>query len=180
MIILSRLRSPTQGSAKCELAAGLQRRNQGSERRSGIEAELGIGPQAHLAPQRAPPHLGGCFSPVLALFCLQEMSLFLLPAPRSPSCFPAPGQALRLSWEKAMAPPWPSGLLTLPTHSPLSRGSCPSGVEATLSPGNEDPVFALYRCYRAGPPRTNDCSPSAPIAPSTDWKTSAQQHLVCR
>lgn len=179
MIILSRLRSPTQGSAKCELAAGLQRRNQGSERRSGIEAELGIGPQAHLAPQRAPPHLGGCFCPVLALFCLREMSLFLfLP----PGPHPASRPQARLSASPGRRPWLRPGRLASSLSPPTrhSRGSCPSGVEATLSPGNEDPVFALYRCYRAGPPRTNDCSPWAPIAPSTDWKTSAQQHLVCR
>lgn len=89
--------------------------------------------------------------------------LILLPSPR-PGSPPLLGEA---PW---LRPGRLSGLLTLPKHSPLSRGSYPSGVEATLSLGSGDPGFALYRCCRAGPPRTPlPHLQTGKLAPSSTW-----------
>lgn len=89
--------------------------------------------------------------------------LILLPGPR-PGSPPLLGEA---PW---LRPGRLSGLLTLPKHSPLSRGSYPSGVEATLSPGSGNPGFALYRCCRAGPPRTPlPHLQTGKLTPSSTW-----------
>lgn len=152
---------PPKQRGRCELLLDRRGGNRGSERSSDFV------PHAHPAPGLAPHHLGGCFSLVLAHFSLQATSSLHLPSfpccphPLPNSRFPDLAQALSLSWGKSVVLPWPSGLLTLPTQSLLSREACPGGVEVTLAWRVRTQSLLL-----SWPPGTDGSSPWALVAPS--------------